>query len=208
LKTITTLFLSVVFSVASLSAALLTSAPGGGTTTTFAGGGDCFSGPSSGTVSGFAVSATSDSCYNYSSGWGFGPNGFSSLSIIGDNSATTAITIDLGGLHSFVGGFLNYAPGYGTPVISALAADGTTVLESYDLAALAPIVTPGGSDAGAYRGISRGSADIGFFRIQGSYVAMHDLNLGETAAVPEPSTALLFAGSALALLARRLRSVS
>ena len=41
-------------------------------------------------------------------------------------------TIDLGGLYSAVGGFMNYVP-TGSAFVRAIAADGITVLESYDL---------------------------------------------------------------------------
>jgi hypothetical protein len=187
-----------------LSAALLTSAPVGGSTTTLAGGGSCFSGPSAGVVSGFSLTATNDACYNYSGGWGLDSNGNWGMSLIGDNSGSTLFTIDLGGLFGAVGGFLNYAPGYGTPVITALAADGVTVLESYDLSVSAPISTPSGFDQGAFRGISRPTAEIAYLQFGGSYTALHDLTLVEGSTVPEPATTfLVLAGSALAFLGKR-----
>lgn len=77
----------------------------------------------------------------------------------------------------------------GNPMIEAIAADGVTVLEAYDLFASAPITTPGGTNDGAYRGILRDSADIAFFRFSGSYLIMHDLTT--SAAIPVPSTILL-----------------
>jgi hypothetical protein len=194
------LLLTALLIPCSVQAGLVTSV-GGGTTTTFGGGPDCFSGPSSGSVAGFAISADNDACYNYSDGWGLSGNGSWSMSLIGDNSGSTIITIDLGGLYFSAGGFMNYAPDYGTPVIAALAADGVTVLESYDLSLLAPIDTPGATDEGAFRGISRGSADIRYLQIGGSYTAMHDITLnGGTSGVPEPASVFL-AGFALAGLA-------
>jgi hypothetical protein len=126
---------------------------------------------------------------------------WSSFAWVGGYCASGACkaTINLGGTYSSVGGFMNYAVSnglaYGSagdPVIAAIAADGTTVLESYDLLTMAPITTPSGSNAGAFRGISRGSADIAYFSISGSYLIMHDLTLvtGQTT-VPEPATMLL-----------------
>jgi hypothetical protein len=126
--------------------------------------------------------------------------------MVGENSGGTTIRIDLGGLHSSVGGFMNYAPGHGVPVIAALAADGSTVLESYDLSSAAPISTPGGVDAGAFRGIVRGSADIRYFQFSGSYSAIHDITLdGVASSVPEPATIFLstFALAGLAFVRRR-----
>ncbi len=198
-----------VFGAWSLSATLLTSQPGGGTTTTFPGGNTC-NGGAIGPVSfaGFLVSTDGASCFPYgdaSDQWGFVANGTWDMGLIGDESASTLITIDLGGLYSQVGGFVNYEPGAGTPVIRAIAADGTTVLESWDLSASAPISTGAGSvDDGAFRGIDRGVAEIRYFQFGGSYMAMHDITLGE---VPEPSTAVLAAGAfaLLGLLRRRRR---
>ena len=102
--------------------------------------------------------------------------------------------IKLGGLFSTVGGFMSYssalgngAPdGPGDPTITALAADGTTVLESDDLATLGPI-NDNGINQGAFRGgISQGTNDIAYLKISGSYLIMHDLSLGTTT-VPEPA---------------------
>jgi hypothetical protein len=184
----------------SLQAGLIT-APVGGTTTTFPGSsGTCPSSSGSATVAGFDISTSGYVCYDYGGGWGLDGNGSWSLSLIGINSSNAAITIELGGLFSSVGGFMNYAPDYGAPVITALAADGTTVLESYDLSVDAPISTPFDTNAGAFRGISRGSADIAYFRIAGSYLAMHDITLsGGTEAVPEPGSVLLCAAGLAAL---------
>ncbi len=127
-----------------LSAGLVTTAPSGGTTTTFLGSGDCVSGPGTATATGFSISFTGDVCYDYTGGFGVNPNGNWDISLIGDNSDGTIITIDLGGLYSSVIGFMNYAPGSRTaPIIAVLAADGTTVLESYDLSVFAPISTLG-----------------------------------------------------------------
>ena len=113
-----------------------------------------------------------------------------------DGNGDCTATINLGGLYSAVGGFMNYCVtagascGFGDAVITALAADGVTVLDSYDLFTLAPISTPGGDDAGAFRGISESTADIAYFRISGSYLIMHDLTLASST-TPEPGTLAL-----------------
>lgn len=197
----------------SLSGALITSAPSGGTTTTFPGGGSCFTGPSSATVAGFPISASGDACYFYgdaSHNFGLGGNGTWNMGLIGDNSqaGTTSITIDLGGLYSSAGGFVNYftPSGVTLPSLSAIAADGTTVLETYNLAVSAPISTGAGSvNDGAFRGIQLASASIRYLKFGGSDMVMHNITL-VASAVPEPSTAFL-AGAALAMLGllRRVR---
>jgi hypothetical protein len=124
-------------------------------------------------------------------------------------------TIDLGGLYASVGGFMNYVAsdgspsGPGDPVITALAADGVTVIESYDLATSASISTPGGLNAGAFRGISSSSSDIAYLELSGSYLIMHDITLNNTLnSIPEPATFGL-AGlvlAAIGLFRRKLRS--
>jgi len=103
-----------------------------------------------------------------------------------------------------VGGFLNYAPGAGTDVtIEALDAAGNT-LESYRLAEVAPIDTPGGLNAGAFRGISRASADIAAFRVSNQFVVLDNLTFS-TAPVPEPTSILLVGTGVLSLVARARR---
>jgi hypothetical protein len=188
--------------------ALITSAPAGGATTTFAGGSTCSGGPDAGFT---IATVTSPVCWNVSTYFGFTNNGTwnnpaTGFALIGANSTTAAFTIDLGGLYAAAGGFMNYnapaaSPG---PTISAIAADGVTILESYDLSVSAPISTPGGSNAGAFRGISRPSADIRFLELANSYVAIHDITLASTtSAAPEPSSFVLL-GPALAIALARL----
>ena len=95
---------------------------------------------------------------------------------------------------------MNYLPAgdAGDPVIAAIAADGTTVLESYDLATAAPISTPDGVNDGAFRGISRATADIAYFRISGSYLIEHDITLSsDGSATPEPGTLGLMVSAAM-----------
>jgi hypothetical protein len=179
--------------------ALITTAPATGTTVTFPGGGfNCVDGPSSATVAGFSLVADGGACYNHDEYFGFGENGrWDGLGLVGDNSGSTTITIDLGDLYSSVGGFMNYCPnnncGDLPPFITALAADGTTVLETYVISTFAPIDTPSTStNEGAFRGISRDTADIRFFAFGGSYSAFHDITLSSTAtSVPVPGTLAL-----------------
>ena len=113
---------------------------------------------------------------------------------------------------SQVGGFVNYAPGplYAPYVlIEALAQDGT-VLESHDVLSLAPISTPDATNEGAFRGITRATADIYAFRVSNSYVALDDLKFSNGAgppsvATPLPGTVVLAAFGFVGIALRRAR---
>jgi len=186
----------------SLQAALITSQPAGTTTVLSTVSGTWASSPST-SAGGFTVFG--DLVWYGDSSYGLNDNGsWSGFAWVGGycdvGGTDCAATIDLGGLYGTVGGFMNYAVSGGSyaagvggsaPIISAIAADGTTVLESYDLFALAPISTPAGLNEGAFRGISRGTADIAFLRIEGAYLIMHDLTLADPSQVPEPASAAL-----------------
>lgn len=198
----TTVFVCLcVLAMASMAhATLLTTQPSGTTTvlTTVTG---TWSYSPSVVAGGFTVTSALNVWYGDSS-FGLVDNGsWDSFAWVGgycysDGNGDCTATINLGGLYSAVGGFMNYCVssgvscGSGDAVITALAADGVTVLDSYDLFTLAPISTPGGSNAGAFRGISESTADIAYLRISGSYLIMHDLTLASST-TPEPGTLAL-----------------
>ena len=112
----------------------------------------------------------------------------------------------------------NYAPGYSpNPTISAIAADGTTVLEADDLSVLAPFATMGVTNSGAFRGITLATPTIRFLRVGGAFIIEHDITTAGPAGpgpspVPEPSTFLLAFISFIALwgvaLARQVPDIS
>ena len=142
--------------------------------------------------------------------WDRGRGGF-----VGLNAGVGTITIAfLDAPVAQVGGFLNYAVSPGLPdvTVAVLAADGT-VLESDNLAQLAPISTPGTTNSGAFRGISRTQADIYGFRVANSFVVLDDLTFSRTPGVapvnpvPGPATIVLgLVGVLSAGLGRFVRS--
>jgi len=108
---------------------------------------------------------------------------------------------------SAVGGLLNYAvfqySGFSDVVMNALAANGS-VLETYDISAIAPISTPNAVNGSEFRGIEDSRADIFGFSLSNSAVALTDLTFSST--IPEPSTwCLLLAGLCGLLLSGRPR---
>src|SRR4051794_33409407 len=163
-------------------ASLVTSDPGTGTTITFtATGNNGFGNPGPVVVDGVTVTGNPQVTYG-DAHYVLVANGSWDMSWVATNNGSGTINFDLGGLYGLAGGFVNYAPNNGSPpTITALGADGTTVLETYDLAALAPISTPGSSNDGAFRGISRATSDIAFLQLGGSYILSHTLVVGDTA---------------------------
>ena len=94
----------------------------------------------------------------------------------------------------------------GDPTIIALAANGTSVLDTYDLVTMDPINTPAGTNAGAFVGIQDASNDIAYLELSNDYLAIHSITLGTTTtspSVPEPSACLLLGFGLALLLARR-----
>lgn len=176
---------------------LITTDPGTGTTTTFTSvGGTATPGPVN--LDGFTVTGNPLFAYG-DNDFGLGDNGsWNFFSWVSPNDSDTRIVkFDLGGSWGLVGGFFNYAIERTSfvgnpPTIAAIAADGSTVLESYNLFTQAPISTPAGLNQGAFRGITRIQSDIAFLQMDGSFILTHSLTIGDAAApIPEPTTMLL-----------------
>ena len=117
---------------------------------------------------------------------------------IGVDSGTGFATLTFDDPLSSFGGYWNYAPGEGdSPFIAAYDAM-NTLLGSFDLAALAPISTPGGFNAFMFRGIESDRADIKSIRFGGSYILLAGTPDGSTPQpIPLPATgAMALAGLA------------
>ncbi|NJC09692.1 PEPxxWA-CTERM sorting domain-containing protein [Polymorphobacter fuscus] len=129
---------------------------------------------------------------------------------IGVDSGTGYAQITFASAQTQFYGFWNYAPGIGNaPTLSTLDVSGN-VLQSFDLSALAPISTPGGFNAFAFRGIE-GTDQFHGVRFGGSYILLAATADGDpVGGVPEPASwAMLITGFGLVgAAARRRRSVA
>lgn len=187
-------------------AALITLSPASGVTTVLTTASGNNTAPSV-VAGGYTVSGNPDIWYG-DTPFGFYNNGsWDGLVWVGGvcpNGGCTA-TFDLGGSFATVGGFMNYAHDSGPATITALASDGVTVLETYDLVTAAPINVAGLVNAGGFRGIARSTADIAYLRTFGSYLVLNSLTVSRTVQIPEPTTFTLSGLALCALAAIRRR---
>ncbi len=134
-----------------------------------------------------------------------GANGQWDLNIhdVGLNTMTGTMTFTLSTPVSAIGGFMNYSPGVSPNVVINAFDASNTSLGSFDINVLAPIVTPGDIDQGAFRGISVNSPQIASFTVSNQYAILTDLTFAPSP-VPEPSSLLLFGTGLLSLMGMTL----
>ncbi len=110
---------------------------------------------------------------------------------------------------SGLGAFFNYVSNDALSL--SIFGLGGVLLESVDVHTSAPISTPNGVNAGAFRGFQRAQADISYLEITGFAAVMDDLQFTTTAAaVPEPAAIATWAFGAICagIAARRRKSLS
>ncbi len=130
-----------------------------------------------------------DSLYGLSANgdWTSGLNGY-----LGLNAGVGAMTLTFEGPVAGIGAFVNYSPGTGDAVMQIFG-EGGVLLESWNLSQDAPISTPGGTDAGAFRGFERATADIWSIAFSGGYIVVDDLvyTAVQSTAAPVPLPGVL-----------------
>lgn len=140
---------------------------------------------------GITYSSTSSRSVIGTGSYGLQSNGSTNTNTIGTNSGNATVTLTFDNTVSSFGAFMNYSlisPGNvdgDNPVIAAFDVN-DNLIGSYDLLALAPIITPGGFNAFEFRGIDGEGVGIKSFTLTGAFlIARADAAVG---AVPEPAT--------------------
>ena len=140
------------------------------------------------------ITPASNDIYMNFDGWGLGDNGdwdapmtYVSSNLDGGPGLRFAFN---DGPVSEVGAFMNYYPDDGAPLVIVARDAGNAILESYDVSALADISTPSGSNAGAFRGISRPTADIAYFEVVRENPTVDELTYSSAAAPLSPTNAI------------------
>lgn len=124
---------------------------------------------------------------NHTSNWGLVGNGnWNGLPLIGaDDASPGSLIFSFAEPVSAVGGFMNHAPDQGADLIIYAYDANMNLLETYNVTSDAPIVTPGATNEGGFRGIERNASDIYFFEVYG-YVQVLSTFTFTRGVAPEP----------------------
>jgi len=148
---------------------------------------------------------------NYTGSWGLNTNGnWNGMALIGENTNPGSLIFAFDNPVSSVGSFMNHATGYSTDMVVNVYDASMTLLETHNITSEAPISTPGGLNAGAFRGVERLSSDIYYFEVVGAWPVVSTLKFTRgSVAVPTISEwgmlilTLLFGSIGLITLNRR-----
>ena len=150
-------------------------------------------------------SASSNSVFGWTQGYGFAENGQwqGSPPMIGTNDGFSTMEYAFSTLQAGVGGLINYArigAGYnGDPATISVYDSSHTLIES-------SILNFSTSGIGEFHGFQEATASIAFFSLRGAYIGLRDLTITNVSAVPEPETyAMMLAGLSLLGFAARRR---
>jgi hypothetical protein len=151
-------------------------------------------------------SAYSFAVFGYTAGYGFAGNGEWDGTLgpmAGTNNAVLPMTFTLSTPVAGIGGFINYAPGFGTPLISVYDTSGN-LIESYT----PTFATGGGLNTGMFLGFLETTPEIGSFTLSGAYIGLTGLTIQPSAiaATPAPTSITLLGCGGVCLLLFRLRS--
>jgi hypothetical protein len=140
------------------------------------------------------TSSSSFGVFGWISGFGFGINGsWNGMNMSGTSPSSNTIQFTFNTPVTAVGGFMNYAPGEGIPIISVYDVS-NNLIES---AALSFTTSPSSVNAGEFHGFRETAPIIKSFTLSNAYIGMTNLTI---LPAPEPSSFAL-CGVASAIIA-------
>lgn len=141
------------------------------------------------------ASSASTDIYLYDNSWGLIDNGnwesAGRAGYLGIWPGSGPVRIDFNdGPVAVVGFFMNYCPPDHTVSTISVFDSGDQLLEAFDVGTDAPISTPGGVNAGEFRGIQRVAADIAYVEVFGQCNVYDDMEISGQVQGPDITDAV------------------